>query len=171
METRAPINIGTLRWDNLDGFGEPTDTEFGSPVASADAMSADLRGPDPSSCRRERQRGKDSDESASTSIWAPPWWFGVGGRNSATDKRDCANGDDAFAPTRVERRRLGRIATASRALIPLLRHRPAPATNLEECQQDDLVPATGIAVSALISGLIWTILIWTVYWGIVTIIR
>jgi hypothetical protein len=69
--------------------------------------------------------------------------------------------EDADLP-QSERRRPGRVATVSRALIRLLRGVTVPATDHAERQQNDLAPATGIAVSALISGLIWAILIWIV---------
>jgi hypothetical protein len=37
-----------------------------------------------------------------------------------------------------------------------------PSLDHEERRESDLVPAIGIAVSVLISGLMWAILLWTV---------
>jgi hypothetical protein len=74
------------------------------------------------------------------------------------DKQEPSVAVEDAHPLQSERRRPGRIARVSSALIPLLRGTTVP----EEREQNDLAPATGIAVSALISGLIWAILVWIV---------
>ena len=61
-----------------------------------------------------------------------------------------------------ERRRPGRIATVSPALIPLLRGGAVSSPVCEERRESDLAPATGIAVSVVISGLIWALLFWII---------
>src|SRR5271165_2431743 len=61
-----------------------------------------------------------------------------------------------------ERRRPGRLATVSPALIPLLRGGTVSSPVCEERRESDLAPAIGIAVSVLISGLIWALLLWII---------
>jgi hypothetical protein len=58
-------------------------------------------------------------------------------------------------PLRQERRRAGRMANVSRALIPLLRDEGQPTCDDEVLRDHDLAPATGIAVGVVLSGLIW----------------
>jgi hypothetical protein len=77
-----------------------------------------------------------------------------------TDQQEPSVSVAASNSSQSDRRRPGRIETVAPPLIPLLRDGNAPATDYEERRQDDLAPATGIAVSVLISGLIWAILIW-----------
>ena len=62
----------------------------------------------------------------------------------------------------VERRRSGRIARVSPALIPLLRGSNGPSPVSEESQEKDMAPARGIVFGVLISGLFWAILIWMI---------
>jgi hypothetical protein len=62
----------------------------------------------------------------------------------------------------LERRRPGRIATVSPALIPLLRGGTVSSPVCEERRESDLAPAIGIAVSVVISGLIWALLLWII---------
>jgi hypothetical protein len=69
---------------------------------------------------------------------------------------------ESSTPVRLERRRPGRMANVSPALIPLLRGQVRVPTDHEERRADALRPATGIAVSLLISGLIWALLIWLI---------
>ena len=64
--------------------------------------------------------------------------------------------------TLSERRRPGRIATVSPALIPLLRGGTVSSPVVEERRANDLAPAIGIAVSVVISGLIWALLLWII---------
>ena len=61
-----------------------------------------------------------------------------------------------------ERRRPGRLATVSPALIQLLRGGTVSSPVCEERRESDLAPAIGIAVSVLISGLIWALLLWII---------
>ena len=61
-----------------------------------------------------------------------------------------------------ERRRPDRRATVSPALIPLLRGGTVSLPVYEERRESDLAPAIGIAVSVLISGLIWALLLWII---------
>jgi hypothetical protein len=61
-----------------------------------------------------------------------------------------------------ERRRPDRITTVSPALIPLLRGGTVSSPACEERRESDLAPAIGIAVSVLISGLIWALLLWII---------
>ena len=58
-------------------------------------------------------------------------------------------------PSRVERRRPGRVENVSPALIPLLRGETHPPSDDEVLRKDDLAPAAGIAVSVVLSGLVW----------------
>jgi hypothetical protein len=61
----------------------------------------------------------------------------------------------ASHPLGLKRRRPGRTALS---LIPLLRGSTEPPLDHEERRDSDLVPAIGIAVSVLISGLMWATL-------------
>lgn len=58
-------------------------------------------------------------------------------------------------PLRQERRRAGRVANVSPALIPLLRDEGQPTCDDEELRGHDLAPATGILMSVLLSSPIW----------------
>jgi hypothetical protein len=69
---------------------------------------------------------------------------------------------DASDPQVVERRRPGRIANVSPALIPLLRGSNAPPPDTEESLENDMAPARGIVFGALISVLFWAVLVWIV---------
>ena len=69
---------------------------------------------------------------------------------------------DASDPEVVERRRPGRIANVSPALIPLLRDGNTLSPDAEEFQEKELAPAHGIIIGALISALFWAVLIWIV---------
>jgi len=62
-----------------------------------------------------------------------------------------------------ERRRPGRLENVHPSLIPLLRGEAAPGRALEDIQEHGLAPATGIAVSVFLSGLIWIIIGFSVY--------
>lgn len=64
---------------------------------------------------------------------------------------------DAF-PVRSERRRVGRIEKVSPALILLMRGEAAPLFDDHLVSQDNLAPAIGIAVSVLLSGLVWLLI-------------
>jgi hypothetical protein len=77
-----------------------------------------------------------------------------------SDKLEPSASVEASDSQHSDRRRSDRIETISPALIPLLRYGTATATYHEEHHQDDLAPAIGITVSALISVLIWAVLIW-----------
>ena len=72
---------------------------------------------------------------------------------------------DAASPLRVERRRPGRIAVVSPHLIPLLRGTTEPLPDLKERGDSDLAPAIGIAVSVLISVLLWAMLLSIIWWA------
>ena len=65
-------------------------------------------------------------------------------------------------PLWLKRRRPGGTAAVSLSLIPLLRGSTEPPFDHEERRDSDLVPAIGIAVSVLISGLMWATLLWIV---------
>ena len=64
----------------------------------------------------------------------------------------------ASHPLWLKRRRPSRKADVSLSLIPLLRGSTEPSFDHEERRDSDLVPAIGIAVSVLISGLMWATL-------------
>jgi hypothetical protein len=68
----------------------------------------------------------------------------------------------ASHPLWLKCRRPGRTADVSLSLIPLLRGSTEPSFDHEERRDSDLVPAIGIAVSVLISGLMWATLLWIV---------
>ena len=68
---------------------------------------------------------------------------------------------DASNPQVVERRRTGRIANVSPALIPLLRGSDV-LPDSEEYPDNAMAPARGIVFGVLISVLFWAILIWIV---------
>jgi hypothetical protein len=69
---------------------------------------------------------------------------------------------DAYDPQVVERRRPGRIANVSPALIPLLRGDNVPSPDFEEPQEKLMTSARGMVFGTLSSGLLWAILIWVV---------
>jgi hypothetical protein len=70
------------------------------------------------------------------------------------------------APARqLERRRPGRIENASPNLIPLLRGEGQQPCDDEAPGEHDLAPATGVAVAAVISGLIWLLIGCFLYFG------
>ena len=73
-------------------------------------------------------------------------------------------GLDAF-PRSVEGRRAGRIANVSPTLIRLLRGECRPARDYENVREHDLVPATGIALSVVMSGLIWVAIGCIIHFG------
>jgi hypothetical protein len=79
-----------------------------------------------------------------------------------SDLLDRPNVTEASHPVRSERRRPGRTKDISPNLIPLLRGGNEPSPGQEEQRDSDLAPATGIAVSVIISGLMWAILIWII---------
>jgi hypothetical protein len=64
-------------------------------------------------------------------------------------------GNEGDARTYQERRRPGRLNHANPSLLPLLRGEASPASELAKDVERCLDPATGIAVSAIISCLIW----------------
>ena len=68
-------------------------------------------------------------------------------------------------PISRERRRPGRIPSVNPALIPLLRGEDRPPCDYEVIQEHDLAPATGVAVSVVLSGLIWFAIGCIVYFG------
>ena len=76
-----------------------------------------------------------------------------------------SNEAEADRPQRVERRRPGRIAVVSPHLIPLLRGATEPLPDLKERGDSDLAPAIGIAVSVLISVLLWAMLLSIIWWA------
>lgn len=80
-----------------------------------------------------------------------------------SDIRDDAQVSDA-PPMRLERRRPGRIENLNPALIPLLRGEAKPPSDTEAVQEGDLAPATGIAVSVVLSGLAWVVIGCILYW-------
>jgi len=64
-------------------------------------------------------------------------------------------GNEGDARTSQERRRPGRSQHANPSLLPLLRGAATPGTEFAEDTEHCLDPATGIAVGAIISCLIW----------------
>lgn len=68
-------------------------------------------------------------------------------------------------PRQLERRRPGRIENVSPAVIPRLRGDGRQPCDDEALWEHDLVPATGIAVAAVISGLIWLVIGCVIYFG------
>jgi hypothetical protein len=79
-----------------------------------------------------------------------------------TDLPEHSTAVEAPHPVRLERRRPGRMADVPPSLIPLLRGDTEPSFDYEAPPGSDLTPATGIAVSVLISGLMWAILFWII---------
>jgi hypothetical protein len=69
----------------------------------------------------------------------------------------------------LERRRPGRLNDIHPSLIPLLRDEAASEfeLELEDIREDGLAPAIGVAMSAVLSSLIWMALgfpIWVLFW-------
>jgi hypothetical protein len=81
-----------------------------------------------------------------------------------------SNEAEAASRLRVERRRPGRAAVVSPQLIPLLRGTTEPLPDLplpdlKERGDSDLAPAIGIAVSVLISVLLWAVVLSIIWWA------
>lgn len=72
---------------------------------------------------------------------------------------DHGNDAEVSHPLALERRRPGRIENVSPHLIPLLRGGTEAWPEDEERRDTDLAPAIGIAVSVLISALMWAVLL------------
>jgi hypothetical protein len=66
---------------------------------------------------------------------------------------------EATNPVVEERRRPGRIASVSSALISLLRGSTVPVPHSEKPHENRVPPARGIIFGVAISGLFWAVLI------------